>query len=178
MGKELVHNHSSTLKSTVGRTIIAQNVVARRANKIPYPGYLPLLPITNDLRADQIGPHVHIEARIIGSRGRKPVTDAAVEVWHDSVNSNRIRHRAKLFADNEGYVRFTTDFPFRQKGKNYEIYLRVVVDKEAYYARLTFNHTTLYLKSRKSTGNTSGTTDTEFRHTYLRYDVQLRTAWY
>ena len=178
MGKELVHNHSSTLKSTVDRTIIAQRVVARRANKVPYPGYLPLLPITNDLRADQFGPHVHIEARILGFGERKPVTEAAVEVWHDSVNSNRIRHRAKLFSDDNGYIRFATDFPFRQKGKNYEIYLRVMVDEEAYYARLTFNHTTLYLKSRNSTRKRSKATETNFRHTYLRYDVQLKTAWY
>ena len=178
MEKVVVNNPSSTLESTVGRTIIAQNVVARRANKVPYPGYLPLLPITNDLRLDHFGPHVHIEARILGFGKRKPVTKAAVEVWHDSVNSNRIRHRAKLFSDKGGYIRFATDFPFRQKGKNYEIYLRVLVDEEAYYARLTFNHTTLYLKSRNSAGKKSKGTDTEFRHTYLRYDVQLKTAWY
>ncbi len=172
MGKAVVFKPLTTAGSAAVRTSPAINVQARRSDKVPYPGYLSLVPITNDLRSDPFGPCLHIDSRIYGPEGGGPVVDAAVEIWHNSPDSDGKIQRAKLYTDGEGYVRFTTNFPPRRKGKNYEIYLKVVVGSGSYYARLTFNHTTLYLNSRKPA------TEAELMNTVLGFNVLLSSSCY
>ena len=165
------------VRSEAGRVSMVQSVLARRAAYIPYPGYSSIVPLVNDLRADPYGPHLGIEARILGPGSGDPVADAAVEIWHNSANSRKIGHRAKLFTDQKGYIHFITDMPARQKGKNYEIYARIVVNGECYYARLTFNHTTLYLRSRNREEDQQNTRRPVLK-TYLGFYIQLNTSSY
>ena len=162
--------------SEAGQISTTQTVLAKKRDVVPYPGYSSLAPLKNDLRVDPFGPHLSIEARILDKGLRGPVADGAVEIWHKSNDSGEIRHRAKLFTDNKGYIRFTTDIPARQKGKNYEIYFRVIAGGECYYARLTFNRTTLYLRSRHGADNRLNLSKSSLNSSSLRFNLQLSTS--
>ena len=77
MGKAVIFKPLTDARSAVVQTSPAQNVQARRSERVPYPGYLSLVPITNDLRSDPFGPCLHIDSRIYGPQGGDPLVDAA-----------------------------------------------------------------------------------------------------
>lgn len=114
----------------------------------PFIGYNPFAPSKSDLREDPFGKHIRVNGKIYDHTGLKTLKDAKVEVWHLSPNSERYRHRSRLYTDASGHYSFITDLPNREYGKHYKIYFKVSNREKCYFTELSFNNTGAYISDR------------------------------
>jgi len=112
----------------------------------PYLGYNPYVEIKTDLRTGIFNTNsVTVKGTIYEKDGATPLKNATVEVWHLSPNSSKYRHRAKIFADEQGNYEFITDFPNKEEGKNARIYFKVSNSEKSNFTELILNSSGSYI---------------------------------
>lgn len=114
----------------------------------PFTGYNPFAPLKSDLRIDPFGKHIQVSGQIYDHKGLNTLKDAQVEVWHLSPNSERYRHRSRLYTDASGHYSFITDLPNRELGKHHKIYFKVSDKGKSYFTELSFNNTGAFISDK------------------------------
>ncbi len=136
--------------SQTSRRHFTTNKTATSSELSPYPGYLPIAPVKNDLRVSHSGSHVQVQGLILGNRGRILNDLVKLEIWHLSPNSKKYNHRAVTFTDEMGNYQFITDLPNREIGHNYKIYLRITSGKRNFFTHLSFNHAAAFISTMEN----------------------------
>ena len=128
------------LKTTVGLAVLSSTTTLRALTKNEQPeGYNPYASERQDIRRDPFGKHVEIKGKIFDAKGKVPLKNATVEVWHLSPDSKKYRHRTKLYTNGFGEYRLLTDVPERVYGKSRRIHFKVSKGAVSYTTELAMN---------------------------------------
>ncbi|WP_147678872.1 dioxygenase family protein [Algibacter pacificus] len=106
----------------------------------PFNGYNPYTEQKTDLRTSLIGKEVIVTGTLYDATGNKPVSNAKIEVWHLSPNSQKYNHRGKMYTDKNGHYKFISDWPNQEQGKQPRIYFKVSQNDTVYFTELIFNN--------------------------------------
>lgn len=127
---------------------VASSKSAIASRQSPYPGYLPIAPVKNDLRVSFSGTAIQVQGLISDHRGRILPGPIRLEIWHLSPNSRKYNHRAITYTNEIGGYLFITDLPNRESGLNYKIYFRISFKDKSYFTHLSFNHCAAFMATR------------------------------
>ncbi|MDN3725262.1 hypothetical protein QRD02_12810 [Aequorivita sp. SDUM287046] len=121
----------AVLTPTLSNAFVPQN---------PFMGYNPYAENKTDLRSGMFSENaIVVKGTIFNEDGTNTESNALVEVWHLSPNSEKYRHRAKLKTDENGNYEFITDFPNRETGKSARIYFKVSRSHRMNFTELVLN---------------------------------------
>lgn len=121
---------------------------AFNGNEGPYEGYNPFSEEKTDLRLSAFsGNHITIKGKVFNKSG-SAVSQAKVEVWHLSPDSDKFRHQAKMNVDKNGEYSFITDFPDRQPGRYPKIYFKISQGNNVTFTELSLTETNAYINHR------------------------------
>ncbi|MEM7185973.1 MAG: hypothetical protein AAF466_04875 [Bacteroidota bacterium] len=137
-----------TAMATTGLAFISSDVVAAFTSEIPYDGYNPYSEEKTDLRTTLFDRHVRVKGVLYDKSGTTPLEGATIEVWHQSPNSSKYRHRAKLTTDQNGTYNFITDFPSKETALTARIYFKVNHNGSSYFTELGVGETDAYISSK------------------------------
>jgi hypothetical protein len=125
----------------------SQRVIIAEDNIPPYPGYSPISAIKNDLRKNRSCPEISVRGVISDKLSREVLTNTRIEVWHRSAKGEGEYLRARITTDNYGQYHFHTDWPEREKGKNYSIFFKITYGRTIFFTKMCFNHALALLSS-------------------------------
>lgn len=115
-------------------------------NETPFEGYNPFSNATNDLRNSAIhAKGIKVTGRIFNKSGSKGISQAKIEVWHLSPQSEKYRNRGHFFTDNEGFYSFVSHIPNREKGKMPRIYYKISDGNSTVFTKLLFDSNSAYI---------------------------------
>lgn len=104
----------NTFLASVGITALGttQSIASVFESKLKLNGYLPNADFTTDLRKSgaSVMP-VTVHGIIYDQQSRLPVSNALIEVWHLSPDSEVMSYRAQFNTSESGRYSFITDFP-------------------------------------------------------------------
>ena len=128
--------------ATAGVALLSSSSIATTLtnNNSPFDGYNPYTEENTDLRVASFnGKHLNVKGKIYDKTGTFPLSNATIEIWHLSPNSNSYKHHAKLKTDTNGQYNFVTDFPNRENGKMPRIYFKLSNNNTIYFTELLVN---------------------------------------
>jgi len=138
----------NTLFATSGVALLSSPLHAFSNSTCPFEGYNPFAEQKTDLRSSGFfGQHVIVQGTVYDSVGNQPLTNASIEIWHLSPNSNKFRHRGKMLTNNLGEYKFLTDYPNKEIGKNARIYFKISGATDSYFTELVLNQSGAYVSS-------------------------------
>lgn len=122
---------------------------AFNADDCPFEGYNPYSEEKTDLRNSVFfGNHITIKGKIFSKSNLKGASQATVEVWHLSPDSNKYRHQAKLKVNQDGEYSFVTDFPNREKGKYAKVYFKITDGGNTTFTELSLSGQDAYINGK------------------------------
>jgi hypothetical protein len=136
---------------TSGVAFLSSSTIARAFSNqdCPFDGYNPYAKEKTDMRVSTLfGNHVKIEGQLYDKSSLHRLTNATVEVWHLSPNSQKYRHQAKLVANQDGEFCVLTDLPNKEKGKLPKILFKVSTSEKVYFTELSIATNNAYINHK------------------------------
>ncbi|MBL4663256.1 MAG: hypothetical protein JKY22_06825 [Flavobacteriaceae bacterium] len=137
----------SAMAST-GLALLSSGIANAFTSAPPYNGYNPYSEEKTDLRTTLFEKHVRVKGVLYDKTGMTPVSNAVIEVWHLSPNSNKYRHRGKLRTNEAGEYAFITDFPNSAQSLTASIYFKISHDDTSIFTELNLGQTQAYITSK------------------------------
>lgn len=135
--------------ATTGIALLSTPLLHAFSEESPFVGYNPYAESKTDLRTSLFGDkYVTVKGKILFKDGLQLASNAKVEVWHQSPNSDKYRHRAVLTTTDFGEYKFITDFPNNEEGKLAKIYFKVTAGNRTYFTELLLNSNFAYITSK------------------------------
>jgi len=114
-------------------------------NESPYKGYNPFSENKTDLRKNFFSKSILVKGIVYDEFGVSKISNAKIEVWHLSPNSEKFKHRGHFFTNENGEYKFITDFPNRYEGEKTKIYFKISSNEKATFTDLIFDSNFAYI---------------------------------
>lgn len=113
-------------------------------------GYNSFAPFKVDLRKSYTNiAAVKVQGVLFDKTTLMPISNAKIEVWHISPNSNKIKHRAYFYTDQQGGYTFVTDFPDHEPQLKPRIQFRLSYKGNYRFNELIFDTHQAYISHKQ-----------------------------